>query len=71
MTAAFAIGQIAGPVLVRFLGAGHPASGWGALDLANAAATVLLASTAAWLWREIRPSPPSPPSPPSTLEPSP
>jgi hypothetical protein len=65
MTAAFAIGQIAGPVLVRALGAGHPASGWGALDLANAAATVLLASTAAWLWREMRPSAPS------TLESSP
>src|SRR6185369_3713399 len=48
MTVAFAAGQIAGPLLVRWLGAapigGHDAYWW-----ANAAATVLLAVTAGWL----------------------
>jgi MFS family permease len=48
MTVAFATGQIAGPLLVRALGAerigGHDAFWW-----ANAAATVLLALTATWL----------------------
>lgn len=50
MTAAFAAGQIAGPLLIRALGPGNWA-GWDALAWANAAATVLLAATAAWLWR--------------------
>jgi predicted MFS family arabinose efflux permease len=50
MTVSFAIGQIAGPLLVRALGTdrigGHDAFWW-----ANAAATVLLAGTAVWLAR--------------------
>ncbi len=50
MTAAFAAGQIAGPLLVRALGPGTW-DGWDALAWANAAATVLLVLTAAWLWR--------------------
>ena len=50
MTVAFAAGQIAGPLVVRLLGPGKWA-GWDAVALANAAATVLLAVTAAWLWR--------------------
>jgi MFS family permease len=50
MTMAFAFGQILGPVLVRVLG---PAGwlGWDAIGWANAAATLLLGLTAAWLWR--------------------
>ena len=55
MTAAFAAGQIAGPVLVRALGPGSWA-GWDALGWANAAATVVLVVTAAWLWWEAEPS---------------
>ena len=58
MTVAFATGQIVGPLLVRALGPGHWA-GWDALAWANAAATVLLGLTAAWLWREVGPSPPT------------
>jgi MFS family permease len=50
MTMAFAAGQILGPVLVRLLGSGGWL-GWDALGWANAAATVLLALTSAWLWR--------------------
>jgi len=50
MTMAFAIGQIAGPVLVRLIAAAG-APGPAALLWANGAATVLLAGTAAWLWR--------------------
>jgi hypothetical protein len=50
MTAAFAAGQIAGPILVRLLGPGSWA-GWDGLAWANAASTVLLALTSAWLWR--------------------
>jgi hypothetical protein len=55
MTVAFAAGQIAGPLLVRALGPGSWA-GWDALAWANAAATVLLALTSAWLWRDVEPS---------------
>jgi predicted MFS family arabinose efflux permease len=55
MTAAFAAGQIAGPLLVRALGPGSWA-GWNALDWASAAATVLLMLTAAWLWHDPEPS---------------
>jgi predicted MFS family arabinose efflux permease len=54
MTVAFAIGQIAGPLLVRAL----PES-WAdrdALFWANALATALLATTAVWLWRKTSPS---------------
>jgi hypothetical protein len=56
MTVAFAIGQIAGPLLVRALAA----LGWTAgqaLTATHAVATVLLAATAAWLWRKAAPSP--------------
>ncbi len=49
MTAAFAAGQIAGPLLVRALGGGQEA-----LTLTGALATLLLLLTAAWLWREGR-----------------
>ena len=55
MTVAFAAGQIAGPLVVRLLGPGIWA-GWDALTWANAAATMLLALTAAWLWSEPEPS---------------
>ena len=51
MTVAFATGQIAGPVLVRALGP-QTWAGWDALSWANALATVFLAVTAVWLWRE-------------------
>ena len=56
MTAAFAAGQIAGPLLVRALGPGRWA-GWDALSWASAAATVLLVLTAVWLWRDAKSSP--------------
>ena len=59
MTVAFAAGQILGPLLVRAIGPGLVA-GWDALAWANAAATVLLIVSAAWLWRDSNP-------PPSTL----
>lgn len=49
MTAAFAAGQIGGPVLIRLIGIGHW-GGWDALSLVGALATVLLLLTAAWLW---------------------
>lgn len=48
MTAAFAAGQIAGPLMVRALG---PPDG-SALARTGAAATVVLVGTAVWLWRE-------------------
>lgn len=50
MTAAFAAGQIAGPVLVRLLGV-RAANGSDAMTLASAVAALLLALTAMWLWR--------------------
>lgn len=50
MTAGFAAGQIAGPVLVRLIGSAQIA-GWDALSWTNAVATVLLAVTSLWLWR--------------------
>jgi hypothetical protein len=50
MTAAFAAGQIAGPVLVRLLG-GMALSGEAALEWASMVATLLLALSAVWLWR--------------------
>lgn len=52
MTAGFAAGQIAGPVLVWAMGNARIA-GWGALNWANSIATVLLATTAIWLWRGV------------------
>ena len=51
MTAAFAAGQIAGPLLVRTIGPGSWA-GWDALASASAIATLLLALTAGWLWHD-------------------
>lgn len=56
MTAGFAAGQIAGPVLVRAIGNAQIA-GWGALNWANAVATIVLATTAIWLWRGVNPLP--------------
>jgi len=56
MTVAFAAGQILGPLLVRALGTGIVA-GWDAVTWANAAATVLLLMTAAWLWHDSGSSP--------------
>jgi MFS family permease len=50
MTAGFAAGQIAGPLLVRLIGDSRIA-GWDALSWASAAATLLLACTSLWLWR--------------------
>ena len=50
MTSAFAAGQIAGPLAVRALGAAGLA-GPEALAAAGALATLLLAGSAAWLWR--------------------
>jgi hypothetical protein len=49
MTVAFAIGQIAGPVVVRLVSFGTSA-GSDAVGLTNAVATVLLGVTSAWLW---------------------
>ena len=59
MTAAFALGQIAGPLLVRALAQVQLHAPWqaagaaalGAIDITLACATVLLLATAAWLWR--------------------
>ncbi len=65
MTAAFAAGQILGPLLVRVLGGGGPA-----LDLTGALATLVLVLTALWLWRAgsrtIPPSPAPGPIPPGS-----
>ena len=49
MTAAFAAGQIAGPLLVRALGSGHRL-GLDAVDWTHAAATLLLGLSTVWLW---------------------
>ncbi len=54
MTMAFAAGQIVGPLLVRLLGPGLR-GGLDSITYANAAATALLALTAAWLWRDNEP----------------
>ena len=50
MTASFATGQIAGPLLVWLLGDARFVR-WDALAWANAAASLLLARSALWLWR--------------------
>ncbi|MCJ2085914.1 YbfB/YjiJ family MFS transporter [Methylobacterium sp. E-005] len=55
MTAAFAAGQIAGPLLVRAIGSGHW-GGWDALGWTGALATLLLILTATWLWRAAQPA---------------
>jgi hypothetical protein len=57
MTAGFAAGQIAGPLLVRLIGSADIA-GWDALSWANAVATVLLAVTSLWLWEGSHAVPP-------------
>lgn len=49
MTAAFAAGQIAGPLLVRALGLGA-SSGSDVLGWTSMAASLLLMASAAWLW---------------------
>jgi hypothetical protein len=51
MTAGFAAGQIAGPLLIRLIGSNQFA-GWDALNWANALATLLLAVTSLWLWQD-------------------
>lgn len=51
MTAAFALGQIAGPLAVRAL-AGLGLGDGTAVDLASAVAALALAASAAWLWRQ-------------------
>lgn len=53
MTSAFAAGQIAGPVLVRVFPV-QSAGGWSGMTFASAVAALLLAATAAWLWRSAR-----------------
>ena len=50
MTAGFAAGQIAGPLLVRLIGTRVP-FGWSALECASALATLALAVSALWLWK--------------------
>ncbi len=54
MTVAFATGQIAGPLLIRLLGA-EPLGGVDAITWTNALATALLCATALWLWRTSTP----------------
>ena len=59
MTAAFALGQMAGPLLVRALAPVQLHAPWqppgaaalGAIEITLACATLLLLATAAWLWR--------------------
>ena len=53
MTAAFACGQIAGPVIVRAF-ALEPLRRWDGMTVTSTIATVLLALTALWLWRSER-----------------
>ena len=50
MTASFALGQIAGPLMVRAL-SGFQIGAWGPLELASAGAAMLMLATAVWLWR--------------------
>jgi MFS family permease len=53
MTAAFAAGQIAGPMLVRLVSA-HSSQGWDGMIFASRIAAGVLAASAAWLWRKER-----------------
>jgi MFS family permease len=53
MTAAFAIGQMAGPVLAALIGS--RADGLGGLAVALGAAALALVASAAWLWRSPTP----------------
>jgi len=57
MTAAFALGQIAGPALVRALQALPSISRWPAIELGAAAAATVMMLSAAWLWRLSPPRP--------------
>ena len=57
MTGAFAAGQITGPLLIRGMGAAGLAQS-DALSWANAIATLVLITTAAWLWRDAPTQPP-------------
>jgi hypothetical protein len=50
MTASFALGQIAGPLMVRAL-SGLQLGAWGPLELGSASAATLMLATAGWLWR--------------------
>lgn len=59
MTAAFATGQILGPLMVRALGT-VDTRGLDAVAWTHAAATTLLVATAVWLWRQAAPTAPSP-----------
>ena len=53
MTAAFALGQILGPLVVRVLsGLGLQWGPWGGLQITSAAAALLMAASASWLWRQ-------------------
>ena len=52
MTAAFAAGQISGPLLVRLLSFSD-STGLDALGWASAAATLLLVLSAVWLWHDV------------------
>jgi hypothetical protein len=49
LTVAFALGQIAGPVVIRLLGPGLRV-GWDALAWTSGAATALLGGSSLWLW---------------------
>jgi hypothetical protein len=51
MTIAFATGQILGPLMVRLIGDSRLA-GFDAINLTTAAATVTLALSSVWLWRD-------------------
>ena len=61
MTAAFALGQILGPLVVRALSGlvlqWGPLGPWGGLQITSAAAALLMAATAGWLWRQGAPAP--------------
>ena len=53
MTAGFAVGQIAGPVLVGLVGT-QASRGWNGVTLTSIAAAALLLLSAGWLWRSDR-----------------
>ncbi len=53
MTAGFAVGQIAGPVLIWIIGE-NKLMGWDALDWAHAISACLLAATTAWLFSDVK-----------------
>ena len=58
MTGAFATGQIAGPLMIRIMSLVNIPSSE-ALSWANGIATLVLITTAAWLWRGISSPPPA------------